>query len=603
MMTPVQGSAWRTSVVAGGLGVFLVAAFFGLARTAPGLRVTFLPPFSHSSPGELYLWLGHAFLLVPGGALLGLALMPVLSGPLGRLWRRVEALDASERRVALLFLGCVAFVMARMGRFFFLMDFPVTDDEVSARFGGQVLASGRVMTPLLQPPEAQPGLFLYARDGLVSSFEWLGLQVTWALSELTGTGSLPFSLVAAVPVMAVAWVATRRLGAAWGAVAALLVLLSPMAAMLSMTTHGHLLSRAALAVAVVAYLRAEERGGRGWAVLGLVSGVSFLCRPFETVFFLAPFYLGLLWRMARRQLPVGPCLGGLALGWLLPLGAFLAFNHVVTGDALLPARVSMYTFPAQLTAQDGTLPQRFAENTSYNTLMLTVWFLGPLGGVLVALGASWDRLTVLLSLSVLSLLGLGLFHDNHGIHAVGPIHYSECAPALALVAVHGLKRAVDFVRRASVSARPLMLGTLGALVVGLGIFDVHHALALREQSAIHATVGAFLRGAGLGRAVVLAPPYLTVWWEAPDLQRVGSWVHAWPPPRPGFSEELLVLHDGPDHYEKLREQFPDRRFFHLKPGRASDPDHWRLVPAGTSSKASAPSVPPPPVPPAVEAAP
>ncbi|WP_208723319.1 hypothetical protein, partial [Corallococcus llansteffanensis] len=335
-------------------------------------------------------------------------------------------------------------------------------------------------------------------------------------------------------------------------------------------------------------------------VLGLVSGVSFLCRPFETVFFLAPFYLDLVWRVARRRLPVGPCLGGLALGWLLPLGAFLAFNHAVTGDALLPARVSMYTFPAQLTAHDGTLLERFGANTSYNTLMLAVWFLGPLGVALVALGASWDRLTVLLSLGVLSLLGLGLFHDNHGIHAVGPIHYSECAPALALVAVQGLKRAVDFARRASVSPRPLLLGTGGALVVGLGIFDVHHALALREQSAIHAAVEAYVRDAGLGRAVLLAPRYVAAWRRVPEFRRGGSWVFEWAPPRPDFSDEVLILHDGPGHFERLRTQFPERRFFRLKPGRAPEP--WRIVPAETSS-AEPVVAPQPPVPSAVESAP
>ncbi|NOK18054.1 glycosyltransferase family 39 protein [Corallococcus carmarthensis] len=583
--------------------MLLVAAFFGLSQTSPGLRVTFQTPFTYSSPGELYLWLGHTLLLVPAGALLGLALMPAVSAPLAGLWRRVEAMDARERRAALLLLGGAAFVVARLGRFFFLRDFPVTDDEVSARFGGQVLASGHVLTPLLNPPLAQPGLFLYARDGLVSSFEWLGLQATWALSEWTGTGSLVFSLVAAVPVMTVAWVATRRLGPAWGGVAAALVLVSPMAAMLSMTTHGHLLSRAALAVAVVAFLRAEERGVRGWAVLGLVSGVAFLCRPFESLFFLAPFYLDLLWRMARRQLAAGPCVGGLALGWLLPVVAFLAFNHAVTGDALLPARVSMYTFPAQLTEQDGTLLQRFGANTSYNALMLAVWFLGPLGVALVALGAAWDRLTVLLSLAVLSLLGLGLFHDNHGIHAVGPIHYSECAPALALVAVHGLKRAVDFVRRASVSARPLLLATGGALAVGLGIFDTHHALALREQSAIHEAVATYLRDAGLGRAVVLAPQYQVVWKRVPEFRRVGSWVLEWPPPPPDASDDVLVLHDGPGHFEKLRERFPDRRFFRLKPGRAPEP--WRIVPAETSAADAAPVPPgyPAPVPSAKQAAP
>ncbi|WP_375761264.1 glycosyltransferase family 39 protein [Corallococcus exercitus] len=589
--------------MAGGLGVFLVAAFFGLSQTSPGLRVTFQRPFTYSSPGELYLWLGHALLLVPGGALLGLALAPALAAPLGRWWRRVEAMDARERRAALLLLGGLAFVVARLGRFFFLRDLPVTDDEVSARFGGQVLASGHVLTPMLSPPLAQPGLFLYARDGLVSSFEWLGLQATWALSELTGTGSLLFALVATVPVMTVAWVATRRLGPAWGGVAAALVLLSPMSAMLSMTTHGHLLSRAALAVAVVAFLRAGERGARGWAVLGLVSGVSFLCRPFETLFFLAPFYLDLLWRMARRQLPVGPCLGGLALGWLLPVVAFLAFNHAVTGDALLPARVSMYTFPARLTQEDGTLLQRFGANTSYNVLMLAVWFLGPLGVALVALGAAWDRLTVLLSLAVVSLLGLGLFHDNHGIHAVGPIHYSECAPALALVAVHGWKRAVDFVRRASVSPRPLLLATGGSLAVGLGIFNVHHALALREQAAIHETVATFIHDANLGRAVLLAPQYERVWRHVPEFRRVGSWVFEWAPPAPGDTEDVIVLHDGIGHFQALRERYPDRRFFRLKPGRGPEP--WRILPAESSVEEPAP-VPPgysAPVPSAKESTP
>lgn len=44
----------------GALGLLLVAAFFGLSLTNPGLRVTFQPPWSHSSSGELYLWLGQA---------------------------------------------------------------------------------------------------------------------------------------------------------------------------------------------------------------------------------------------------------------------------------------------------------------------------------------------------------------------------------------------------------------------------------------------------------------------------------------------------------------------------------------------------------------
>ncbi|MFY1830058.1 glycosyltransferase family 39 protein [Myxococcus fulvus] len=571
------------------LGCFLVAAFFGLGRTAPGLALSFRMPFSASSSGELYQWLGHALLLVPGGVLLGLALAPWVSPSAVRLWRRLESLDARERLTGGVLVAVVAFLSARIGRFVFLLDRPMTDDEQAARFGGQVLASGRFLVELTEPLESFPTLFLYVKDGMGSSFEWLGLQVAWALGELTGTGSLIFSLAAAVPAVAVAWVATRRLGPAWGAVGALLVLLSPMSALLSMTSHAHLLSRAALSVAVVFFVLAEEKGGRWWLGLGLMSGVSFLCRPFETLFFLAPFYLWVLWRLVRRELPVGACLGGLVLGWLPALVAFLAFNHAVTGDALLPARVSMYTFPAKLTQNDSSMLERFGANTSYNTLMLAVWFLGPVGLLLVGVGASWDRLTKLLLLSVLSLLGLALFHDNHGIHSVGPIHYSECAPALALVAVHGLKRLVEVARRAQLPPATLMAGMLGALVVGLGIFDARNALALREQARIHETMEAFLHDAGLGRAVVLAPQYAVVWNQVPAFRKVGSFVLEWAPPHPSYESDLIVLRDGEGFARKLRPRFPDRRFFRLLPGKAPEPFRLELIPEEAPAAAPAPA--------------
>ncbi|MCK8497075.1 glycosyltransferase family 39 protein [Myxococcus fulvus] len=568
------------------LGCFLVAAFFGLGRTAPGLSISFRMPFSASSSGELYQWLGHALLLVPGGVLLGLALIPWVAPSAVRLWKRLDSLDARERLTGGVLVGVVAFLAARIGRFVFLLDRPVTDDEQAARFGGQVLASGRFLVELTDPLEAFPTLYLYVKDGMGSSFEWLGLQVAWALGELTGTGSLIFSLAAAVPAVAVAWVATRRLGPAWGAVGALLVLLSPMSALLSMTSHAHLLSRAALSVAVVFFVLAEERGGRWWLGLGLMSGVSFLCRPFETLFFLAPFYLWVLWRLVRRELPVGACLGGLVLGWMPALVAFLAFNHAVTGDALLPARVSMYTFPAKLTQNDSSMLERFGANTSYNTLMLAVWFLGPVGLLLVGVGASWDRLTKLLLSSVLALLGLALFHDNHGIHSVGPIHYSECAPALALVAVHGLKRLVDVARRAQLPPATLMAGMLGALVVGLGIFDARNALALREQARIHETMESFLNDAGLGRAVVLAPQYAVAWSQVPAFRKVGSFVLEWAPPHPSYESDLIILRDGEGFARKLRSRFPDRRFFRLLPGKAPEP--FRLEPIPDDTPAAAP---------------
>lgn len=48
-------------------------------------------------------------------------------------------------------------------------------------------------------------------------------------------------------------------------------------------------------------------------------GVAFLCRPFESLF-LAPFYLWVLWRLVRRELPwvrawAGSCSAGRRRWW------------------------------------------------------------------------------------------------------------------------------------------------------------------------------------------------------------------------------------------------------------------------------------------------
>ena len=48
-----------------------------------------------------------------------------------------------------------------------------------------------------------------------------------------------------------------------------------------------------------------------------------------------------------------------------------------------------------------------------------------------------DHFTRLLGLGVLTDLLLALFHTNMGLHSVGPIHYSECAVPLTVIAVHG----------------------------------------------------------------------------------------------------------------------------------------------------------------------
>lgn len=60
----------------------------------------------------------------------------------------------------------------------------------------------------------------------------------------------------------------------------------------------------------------------------------------------------------------------------------------------------------------------------HNALMLGGGqFLGPVGMLLVGAGASWRPADGCCSCPCCHCWELGLFHDNHGIHSVGNIHY------------------------------------------------------------------------------------------------------------------------------------------------------------------------------------
>ncbi len=137
------------------LGSFLFLTFFGLTQTATRLNITFHPPFTYSSPGEVYFWLAHALLLFPGACLIGYALSPVLAPHLRQIWSRVEGMSQREKIVALVVGFVLVTALARVLHSIVMLDFPFTDDEYATKFGGQVLAMGRLKVPA---PQLLPGL-------------------------------------------------------------------------------------------------------------------------------------------------------------------------------------------------------------------------------------------------------------------------------------------------------------------------------------------------------------------------------------------------------------------------------------------------------------
>ena len=476
-------------------------------------------------------------------------------------------MSVSERRIALLAVTALALVVARVGRSLFLLDLPISDDELAVDFGGRILASGHVMARLELPPETLPSLFLLSRNGGVGSFDWPGGQIVAAAAAITRLGPLLWAAVAVVPVVAVAVAVGRRLGPAWGFVSALIFLCSPMAALLSMTTHSQLASRAFFALALMTLSAADASGrSRDWFATGALVGATFLCRPLEAAFLTAPLALWITYQAFRGAAGYRTAVTCFAAGFVPALLLLAAHSHGTTGNPLLPARFASLE---HVDVVGRSLVARFGDNFSYNLLMLAVWFMGPVGLVLVAAGAASDRFTRLAGAAVGTDLALTMFHDNAGLHIVGPIHYSECAVPLTIIATYGLRNLVRAVPESALA------GMTGAAVVAIGIglplITVMQATALRQQAEVQRTILSAVernvREPGSPRAVLLSPWMFDIVNAVPDLGVVGTWVHDWPRPQLDLSDDVLYLRDVSGAEPKLRRLFPERRFYRLQPLR------------------------------------
>src|SRR5258708_24000730 len=108
-------------------GLLCYACFWGLGQTTPGLSIRFVAPFTNSNAGELQFWLGSALLLLPGRALLGDALHPVVWEAAQRALRALLEMDSRQVSLALIAIFAIAVSAAPLGRALFLLAYPITD--------------------------------------------------------------------------------------------------------------------------------------------------------------------------------------------------------------------------------------------------------------------------------------------------------------------------------------------------------------------------------------------------------------------------------------------------------------------------------------------
>jgi hypothetical protein len=536
------------------------------AMTGPlGFGITAARELAYVAPHEAIFWLAHALFAIPGVLLLAYGVTPRVAMPVAAAYRRTTALVQEHPRLAASAYFLVLLAVALVGRRVILMGLPITDEENSVYFGAQVVASGRLFAPTPQPPEAFDFWFMLRRDGYLTSMDFPGPILFGAAGILTGLGSGLYALVSAAGGVAVVDAANRLAGARAALIAAAIWLCSPMVLTLSMTTHAHLLSRSFLAVAIAAYVRLLQGGlpsPRTAAVLGLMAGIAFLCRPFETGLILLPVAGHLLWLVWRDPSRWMAAVLAAVAACAIVMAFFGWYNFATTGYWYLPGRFApgSMNLPAHFVEAPAT---RLGTHFAFTLLLLAIFFFGLLGIAGVGAGVARGGVSArVLAGGVVAVLLLTLVHDNIGIHGVGPIHYSEATVPLTIVAALGftwLLAGVERLRWGTTTAAVLFVAYTGG---GLGLFTLTHAMSLRRHAENQQLAFTGVRNAGIHRAVVIAPPPILLYRHRPEFERWGSWILSFPPPDPFLRDDIIFVR--PDsHVADLRRYFPDRALYRM----------------------------------------
>ncbi|MEZ4461577.1 MAG: hypothetical protein R3E66_18020 [bacterium] len=557
------------------LGIALLASFFGLSQTDPGIFIGFFPTWTNSTTGELYVWLAIPFLIFPAFALLADAFSQPISAIQDSLSHLVSTLAKYPRRVFVTAFG-LALTGLGLGNHFILHGFPVTDDEWGARYGGQLLAMGKLAEAKPAYFKAMPELFLYEHGGKITSFDWLGAQIPWAIGELLHVPNLPFVALSAITVTAVAATVWHRLGPQWGVLAGVMFLASPMALSLSMTTHTHVVSRAFIACTLMVLDRYwdEFDGLTLPALAGVCGGLGWMARPIEVTMILGPLTLLFGYRawQLRRWTGFATYLG---VGAVF-VGLFTGHSYAVTGT-LLPARLAPNDMapwtdhhkpPLAFLKSIPILKNRLGENISYNAFMLTIWVLGPLAFFFAWIGTGRNAFAKALAWGVVAALAVGLLHEDYGLHIVGPIHYSECVVPLILLVVFGVHRTHRWVLEHQISL--LQWRTLVVALIASNIFfGAVHLDALKRQADIHQRVYRFFDDPKFDNSVILARTYADHWKSFPASAARGSFVFSWRRIDPRGSRVMIFHYTNRDPVtlKALKDAFPDRKFYELRTKR------------------------------------
>ena len=584
--------------VALALGCLFVVAFIKFGEPYP-YRHSAGSSFRYLGVFEMRFWLAHLFFLVPGCFLMAVGIAPGLGASIGRLWRRLPVLRPKQRVLLFVGFGFLLLFVAVIGRDLVLLGLPITDGENATRFGGQILASGKLAVPILEPDGGFAQRFTHRAGTWVSSNDYPGAIGFAALAELT-IGSLLYAFAAAATGLLVVASASVVAGNRGALVAAVFWLTSPMAQTLSMTTHSQLVSRLFVASAVLFYLLlvvgrdTRKRIGAGF---GAFAGLAIATRSLEAGAVVVPLVLHVslcAWRtsflgkhrsdgqqseepesttVARFRRAIGSA--GLAFASFLAL--FALYNWTITGNPLIPAQYSDGSNFGVPYARESVL-NSFTFNGAFNWMLFAIAGLGPIGTVLAFSTVATRRWTKALGYSALAMVGVSSLHGDTGIHTLGPVHYAELSVVVTILAAFSFVHLAEVLKRHVLPRQTIGLAVASATCGSMLIFTIILSAGLSAQAYPRRVVLDFIAKNVEPPAIVVGKPPVSSFIVA-ESGPIGTWVKEWPYPDPALSDPILYLRPRVVPAD-VRAAFPDRNLYQVEYADGEEPVRVRLVPRG-----------------------
>jgi hypothetical protein len=456
---------------------------------------------------------------------------------------------------------------------------PHIEDDFSNLWAAHVFAQGRAALP--SPPDKNSFLvpFVVDYNGLRFSKYPPGWPAALSLGVRLGAQGLVNPILAALAVWLTFRLGSKIAGPWVGLLSAMLVLISPMFAMISGSLLSHSLSLFLSLAFTLAWIDLFLPPGSAFVaghpprtllvlVAGGTLGLLALTRPLTAVGLALPFAIHAIWLMLRggptaRKRLVAIAGLALALATLLPV-----WQWSLTGDPWLNLYTLWWPYDRLgfgpgigVTATGHNLSlaysnARFSLRAGMHDLFgwpYLSWIFLPFG--LFALRK--DR-RAWLAFAVLPGLIVAYAFYWIGSWLYGPRYYYEALPGLAILSAAGIvaiggwsvesRLLTRFRRRATVA----LVG--GLVAVDLVLYMPARLTSMRHLYGISRQAMAPIENADLGRALIIVHPEHR-WTDYGALLTLG-------PPFSSTDKTLLTIFLGDGQDADLARNFPDRILYH-----------------------------------------